>query len=419
MGRRRHKDRQQQDTTARRNNIAQRGNTAQRSGARQPAAWSLARKLIVRAAAVVVGLLAGVLLTELGLRVLGIVPERYPESKWFVWENGQYEPTVKDVRAIREASRLGIAMGQYRAGSKLRQVFASNPHGQLDDDNGVEYSINSLGLRGPEITADKPAGTFRILGVGDSITFGIGVRDNETYLRQIETALNAQYHDHPRFEVLNSGVQGYNTRDEVIALEHRWLPLQPDLVVIFFYLNDAYNDDLIQNMGQELGVHRQATALGHVSRIYDLYQHNRQTRRDRAGVEKLYNERFFTEAEAALPTSGYDWRKSRAALAYAAGLAHARDFKLALVILPELYQLDGKYPFEAVHQLVANTGQELGIPTLDLLPTFKGRDPSPLWVHPTDHHPNRDAHALVAGAVDEFLEREKLLPVAVESPATQ
>ena len=397
MGRRRQKDRQQQ-----------------RGAARQPAAPSPSplRKIAVRVAAVLVGLLVGVVLTELGLRIFGVAPERYPESKWFVWENGRYEPTAPGVRAIREASPLGIAMGQYRAGSKLKQVFASNPHGQLDDDNGVEYSINSLGLRGPEIAAEKPAGTFRILGVGDSITFGIGVRDKETYLRQIETALNAQYHDRPRFEVLNSGVQGYNTYDEVIALEKRWLPLQPDLVVIFFYLNDAYKDDLIQNMGQELGVHRKATPLGRVSRIYDLYAHNRQTRRDRAAIEKLYNDRFFAQAEAALPTSAYDWRKSRAALEYAAGLARKHNFKLALVILPELYQLDGNYPFEAVHRLVANTGKELGIPTLDLLPVFKGLDPSTLWVHPTDHHPNRDAHTLVAGAVDKFLQQEKLLSAA-------
>ena len=388
-----------------------------RGAARQPVAPSPLRKIAVRVAAVLVGLFVGVVLTELGLRVFGVAPERYPESKWYVWENGRYEPTAPGVRTIREASPLGISMGQYRAGSKLKQVFASNPHGQLDDDNGVEYSINSLGLRGPEIAADKPAGTFRILGVGDSITFGIGVRDNETYLRKIESALNAQYRLHPPFEVLNSGVQGYNTYDEVVALEHRWLALSPDLVVIFFYLNDAYSDVLIQNMGQELGVHRKVTALGRVSRIYDLYAHNRQTRRDRAAVEKLYNDRFFTDAEAALPTSGYDWRKSRAALEYAAGLARKHNFKLALVILPELYQLDGNYPFKAVHRLVATTGQELGIPTLDLLPVFENRDPSKLWVHPTDHHPNRDAHALVAGAVEEFLQKQQLLP-AVESAST-
>jgi lysophospholipase L1-like esterase len=411
MGRRRHKERQQpRDTTT------QRGNTPPRGAARQPAAPSPLRKIAIRIAAVVAGLLVGVLLTELGLRIFGVAPERYPESQWFVWEDGRYEPAVKGVRAIREASPFGIAMGQYRAGSKLRQVFASNPHGQLDDDNGVEYSINSLGLRGPEIAAEKPPGTFRILGVGDSITFGIGVRDHETYLRKIETALNEQYHDQPRFEVLNSGVQGYNTYDEIVALEKRWLQLSPDLVVIFFYLNDAYSDVLIQNMGQELGVHRKVTPLGRVSRIYDLYAHNRQTGRDRAAVEKLYNDRFFAEAEAALPTSGYDWRKSRAALEYAAGLARKHNFKLTLVILPELYQLDGNYPFAAVHKLVATTGQELGIPTLDLLPTFKGLDPSTLWVHPTDHHPNRDAHALVAKAVDEFLEREKLLPAAERTP---
>jgi lysophospholipase L1-like esterase len=401
MGRARQKKRRQQAAVA------------QRAVPRNPATPSLARKIAIRLAGVLFGLVAGVLLTELGLRMLGIAPERYEESRWYVWEGDQYLPAEADKCAIRQASPLGIAMGEYVPGSKLKQVFASNPRGHLDADNGVEYSINALGLRGPEIAFEKPAETFRILGLGDSITFGIGVRDDETYLRRIEKALNAEYHDHPRFEVLNSGVQGYNTRDEVIALEGRWIQLHPDLVVIFFYLNDAYNDIAIKNMGEDLGVHNEPTPLARFSRVYDLIQHNRQTRAIRRRVEEIYAQKFFTDAEHVLPqmrSRDVDWRISRAALAHAAELARKQGFKLALVILPELYKLDGNYPFDAVHRLVSATGQELGIPTLDLLETLRGRDAAKLWVHPADHHPNRDAHALVAAAVEEFLKRENLLP---------
>src|SRR5262245_39441623 len=46
---------------------------------------------------------------------------------------------------------------------------------------GIPVDINSHGLRGPETTYDKPAGTFRILNLGDSVAMGWGVREEDTY----------------------------------------------------------------------------------------------------------------------------------------------------------------------------------------------------------------------------------------------
>src|SRR5262245_60753707 len=54
---------------------------------------------------------------------------------------------------------------------------------------GVPVSVNRLGLRDREVSVPKPAGTFRILGVGDSVTFGYGVRVEDTYLRILEDRL--------------------------------------------------------------------------------------------------------------------------------------------------------------------------------------------------------------------------------------
>jgi hypothetical protein len=61
--------------------------------------------------------------------------------------------------------------------------------------------------------------------------------------------------------VLNAAVMGYNTRDEVIYLERRWLAFAPDLVLITFYLNDAYSDTTFLNMGQELALDAAPTGL--------------------------------------------------------------------------------------------------------------------------------------------------------------
>ena len=50
--------------------------------------------------------------------------------------------------------------------------------------------INAQGTRGPEFPMEKPAGTFRILSLGDSRTFGWGLADEETYSRKVEQLLN-------------------------------------------------------------------------------------------------------------------------------------------------------------------------------------------------------------------------------------
>ncbi len=51
-------------------------------------------------------------------------------------------------------------------------------------------STNSLGIRGKEISLEKPQDTYRILLLGDSMTFGWGVNEGETFAKILETNLN-------------------------------------------------------------------------------------------------------------------------------------------------------------------------------------------------------------------------------------
>jgi len=63
-----------------------------------------------------------------------------------------------------------------------------NPSGELE----VEYAHNSLGFRDTEHSIEKPPGTFRIVAVGDSFTYGVGASFEETYLRRVEQQLEAR-----------------------------------------------------------------------------------------------------------------------------------------------------------------------------------------------------------------------------------
>ena len=83
---------------------------------------------------------------------------------------------------------------------------------------GIEISINSYGFRDHEFSVKKPEDVCRIVALGDSLTFGQGVPLASTYPKQLERLLNEKMGGGPRFEVLNAGVQGYNTVQEEILL---------------------------------------------------------------------------------------------------------------------------------------------------------------------------------------------------------
>jgi lysophospholipase L1-like esterase len=105
----------------------------------------------------------------------------------------------------------------------------------------VHVQTNALGFRGKDVLTEKPPNVIRILGVGDSITWGVGVDDADTFLRVLERRLNqpAQTNSHV-FEVINAGVIGYSLHQDLRMVETFGLPLRPDLVIVSLAMNDAY-----------------------------------------------------------------------------------------------------------------------------------------------------------------------------------
>jgi len=100
---------------------------------------------------------------------------------------------------------------------------------------GQPLTINSRGLRGPEYPFEKPAGTRRILVLGDSYTWGYGVADEELFTKLLEEKLVA---DGRAFEVLNCGVSGWGTDQEYLFFREEGTRYSPDVVVLTFFFND-------------------------------------------------------------------------------------------------------------------------------------------------------------------------------------
>ena len=103
---------------------------------------------------------------------------------------------------------------------------------------GVPAHTNALGFRDPRnYSLEKGRNTFRILVLGDSVTFGHGALFETTYPYLLEQRLKAWRPDLD-WQVWNLGVPGYNTAQELAYLNEVGPRYQPDLVVVGFFPND-------------------------------------------------------------------------------------------------------------------------------------------------------------------------------------
>lgn len=134
-------------------------------------------------------------------------------------------------------------------------IYAPDPElgwrlvpGAEDDWLGVPVRINSRGLRGPERSLEKPAGTRRVLFLGDSVVFG-------TFLEQDELSIPARAEEvlarelSCAVECINAGVGGYAPWQERRFLEKDLAPYEPDLVVLVFVLNDVSEPSGLERFG--------------------------------------------------------------------------------------------------------------------------------------------------------------------------
>jgi lysophospholipase L1-like esterase len=267
----------------------------------------------------------------------------------------------------------------------------------------VRIRINQAGFRDDiDYPEEKPAGTFRVVVLGDSFTFAGKVALHETLVKVLEDRLrNAD--PERRYEVLNLAVPGYNSEQEAAALEELGLRYHPDLVVVAFVLNDGLPaGQLVPTRARLPEPVRRVLKRSYL--VQFVYSREKQLRSEwRKGTFKGASE----VRDLAPATAGY--ARVESALLRMRDMAAGRGVALLVTVWPMIERLDA-YPFAPQHDLVAKTCARMDIPLLDLLSAFRGHDASSLWVAPSDHHPNADAQRLAADAVYEGLRARGMLP---------
>ncbi len=100
----------------------------------------------------------------------------------------------------------------------------------------ISYHINSAGMRGRDF--DPRKSRYRIIALGNSCTFGWGVRFEEIWTSRLQQILDRQAAG--KYEVINAGVPGYSSYQGEEYFANELVKLQPDMVIIMFGWNDHW-----------------------------------------------------------------------------------------------------------------------------------------------------------------------------------
>jgi hypothetical protein len=109
------------------------------------------------------------------------------------------------------------------------------------NEGNATIRINRYGFRSKEVGLEKPPGTLRVAVLGDSYTEAIQVAMEERFTEVTEAKLAQRLPR--RVEVLNFGMEGYGTAQEILTFRHDVQKYRPDVVVLqFFAGNDVRNN---------------------------------------------------------------------------------------------------------------------------------------------------------------------------------
>lgn len=130
--------------------------------------------------------------------------------------------------------------------TELIPGYEGDYYGYVVELNKTTIRINQDGFRDLDYPLKKGNNTYRIAVIGDSFTFGQGVELNQTYPKQLEFLLNANSNN-THYEIMNFGVPGYNTFQEVQFLKDKALKYNPNMVIVGYLSNDIIDEKLFKD----------------------------------------------------------------------------------------------------------------------------------------------------------------------------
>lgn len=243
------------------------------------------------------------------------------------------------------------------------------------------YKINADGLNQIQnFPSETPKGTFRIVTLGDSFTFGANVNTEDNYPSQLQAMLNKEC-KYSKFEVLNLGVGGYDIQYTIERYKIRGQKYNPDLI-LWFIIQDDLNrlQDLFSSRATQLEYEMIQTGELQAKtpedmRPHPLWHRAKQDIFEKMGIDKIL-----------------DLQKS-----YMLELNNLFNKKLVVFTFPHIQA-------EYKNVLLQFVKSREGIFFYDSLPVQNGVNTLP------DRHPSPLGHKLIAENLFDYLTKNKLIP---------
>jgi len=274
---------------------------------------------------------------------------------------------------------------------------------------------NSLGLRNREVAAKKP-GSLRILFLGDSLVWSGESTSGALYTEILEQRLNARPMREAHFEVINAGVPGYTTYQELEFLKLYGLDMEPDVVVLGFVFNDVYYKYYHKPTKDNVLAREPEAHLHHFdtdSFPGFLFARSYLTHQLVSAAEMLWKMAlgravfpFERRGDFYLAWKDYGWNDSRRLIGEMDALLRDRKVPLVLLVFPMRDQVNGDYRKldEAYvlypQQKIRAICDDDGIAMIDLTDTIYREGGVKLF---RDHlHLNGKGNDLVANALEKY-----------------
>ncbi len=286
--------------------------------------------------------------------------------------------------ALAEAATR-IAFRHVTSAASARGFFSRGSPGFLP---------NRFGFREREFKGEVPPERYRLIVIGDSITFGQGLDTHDRFGDLLQRHLGAN-----DYEVLNFGLGGNDLRSHDELLGQRVLPLAPDFVLLQLYVNDFEPSEARRPEPLPLLPLRAADEwLFRSSALYMVATIQWQSIQQSLGWSISYPE--YMASLLRDPESGAS-RTSSTLLRQFIERAQRAGVPVGIVFFPNLSlgQPDS-YPFAYLHDRVAAICRDYAVDCLDLREAYSRYRPSSrLWVNRFDPHPNALANRVAAAAL--------------------
>jgi hypothetical protein len=256
---------------------------------------------------------------------------------------------------------------------------------------------NNHGYRDYEYSLKKTDGIFRILVLGDSQTFGQGIKDlNDTWVKKLESIIQKESRN-ASIEFLNISGYGWNSDTYLYELFKNGFKFNPDLVILAYGLNDipfptSFNcNSSDREITPNIKIFQNSKLANFIIKIINL--------RVNQVLEKVGEKpSYFDCLNQAYDSIGWEMNKFYIDII---GLALSiKKIHFMITVIPIIHQLDNDYPLISAHKKLKEFSYQRRIEFLDLYEKgFKNINTTYLRISKTDRHLNERGSAIIANTL--------------------